>query len=117
MLMQAFAPVPGSNGTFGNSAAITVGVANVATALPLGANQSATQLRVYNTSSAAVAITPGQTAATAVAVFPTSGTPANGYVIAPGEDCIVSIPPQAAFLGVIGLAANGTVYITQGEGV
>lgn len=111
-------PFPGALSTFGNSLAVTVASTNTATALPLGVKQNVTQLRVFNNSNGLIAITPGASLATAVAVFPVSGTNANGYVIAAGEDCIVTIPPQAGYIGVIGASgATGTVYFTQGEGI
>jgi hypothetical protein len=116
MLPQAFMPLP-SGSTLANSAAIGITASNQAVALPNGAQQSSCQVRLYNNSSNAIAITFGQGAANAVAVFPTGGTPANGIVMAPGAIEVFSVPPQATHFGVIGAAAGGTLYVTQGEGV
>jgi hypothetical protein len=116
MLMQAFAPLAAANSTFANSIAVSAALANVATALP-GVSQSANQIRVVNLSGGAIAINFGQTAAQAVAVFPTSGSPAAGYVMPVNSIEVFTVPPQVAYIGIIGLVASGTVYVTQGEGV
>jgi hypothetical protein len=118
-IVQAFTPLPDSDnadGGFGDTIAITIGAANVATLITT-ATQSFTQWRFYNSGTAIAFVSPGLTAALAVAIIPTSGTPANGFPIAPGEDCILTVPPNSSYLGVIGSAANGTLYVTVGEGV
>lgn len=115
-LPGAFAPVAATNATFGNSIAVTIAASNTTAALPFTINQGK-QLRVYNAGSASIAITTGTTAATAVAVFPINGTPAIGYVIPAGAIEVITIPDQAAFVGVLGAAAGGLAYLTMGEGV
>jgi hypothetical protein len=114
-LVSAFAPVGAANGAFGNSIAVTIAASNVATALPFTTNYG-TSLRIANTSTGIIAVTTGNSAANAVAVIPTSGSPANGLVIQPGDTAIFQIPPNATFIGIIGASANGTAYITMGEG-
>ena len=116
MLMQAFAPLAAANSTFANSIAVNAALTNTATALPV-TSQSANQVRIANLSGGAIAVVFGQTAAQAVAVFPTNGAPANGLVMAVNSIEVFTVPPQAAYIGIIGLVAAGTVYVTQGEGV
>jgi hypothetical protein len=114
---QAFQPVTTTNAVFGNSIAVTIAATNTTAALPFTINNGSS-LRVYNSSSVAIAITTGISAATAVAVFPVNGTPAAGLVIAPGGVEVFTIPPNAAFVGVIGASASGSLaYFTQGEGL
>jgi len=115
-LPGAFAPVAATNATFGNSIAVTISGSNTTAALPFAVNQGK-QLRCYNAGTAAIAITTGTNTTTAVAVFPTNGSPANGYVIPAGAVEVITIPDQAAFIGVIGAVAGGLAYFTQGEGV
>ena len=116
-LPGAFQPVTTANAVFGNSIAVTIAASNTTAALPFSTNYGSS-LRVYNASSVTIAITTGNTAATAVAVFPTNGTPAAGMVIAPGAVEVFTIPPNAAFVGVIGASAQTPLaYFTQGEGV
>jgi hypothetical protein len=117
MLGQAFCPVSDADGSdFGDTVAITITAGSTATQI-LNATQSTTQWRIFNSGTAIAFITPAPTQALAVVVIPTAGTPGNGMPIAPGEDAIFTVPPGAAWLGVFGSAANGTLYVTVGEGI
>ena len=116
MLMEAFAPIPSSTGGFSNTTAITItGTAATTTIAP--AQQSSSQWRLWNNGSNTCFVNVGPVGAVTAAVIPVSGTPANGFPIAPGEDFIVTVPPQASAISVIGSAAGGTLYVTVGEGV
>ena len=115
-LPGAFAPVSTTNATFGNSIAVTIAASNTTAALPFAINQGK-QMRVYNGGTAAIAVTTGVSAATAVAAFPTNGSPAIGYVIPAGAIEVITIPDGALFVGVIGAVAGALAYFTQGEGV
>jgi hypothetical protein len=112
---QAFQPIPGAAGGLLNTIAITIGIASATAALPQTV-QSTTGLRFYNSGTAIAFVNVGQTAALASAVVPASGAPAQGIPIGPGLERVINVPPQTGFVGVIGSAANGTLFITQGEG-
>jgi len=99
----------------GNTMAVTLGAANVQTALPQAIGSGTPQCQIYNASAFDAFVVFG--VASAVAVIPTSGTPANGFPIAKGATIVLTPPPQAAFVGIIGpTGASGTVYLSFGEG-
>lgn len=118
MLTQAFTPLFQSVCQLANSICLAIGVGNTTTALPAGWLGSSNQVRIYNSSTTAIAfINFGKTQAEAAAAIPIVGTPAAGFAVAPNEDMTISVPPQAAFIGVIGSVANGFLYVSCGEGV
>lgn len=91
-----------------------------------GANTQATALagfssgggacRIYNSGTVAVQVVFGVGAQIAALSVP--GTPAAGYVIAPGAVEIVGIPANSDSFAAIGAGAGpSVVYVTRGDGL
>jgi uncharacterized protein len=117
--LYAFVPIQdtdANDGTVGDTTAINITASNVARQIA-GANAGALQWRFYNSGTAIAFVNWAPTQALAVAVIPVDGTPAAGFVVAPGEDAVFTVSPNAQWLGVIGSAANGTLYVIPGEGM
>jgi hypothetical protein len=100
----------------GNTAviAVTATSSNVA----VTASSPANQFMISNVGSNPAFISIGLTSA--VAVVPTSGSPASGFCVPAGATKVVtsiqSNPTQTMYVAAIG-TANTTVYVTPGEGL
>lgn len=102
----------------GNSAALAVTSTSTATPIQVNGNmKNATERLIYNAGPNDCWLAAAATAAAAVAVVPTAGSPALGTVI-PAKAVLVLGFPVAAFFAAISKAGEtATLYITPGEGV
>ena len=105
-MLEAFQPM-------GDTLVITAGTAaSTAVQCTAGSNYS---YRFYNSGVTPVYVEAGLTS-TALAVIPSSGTPANGMPLAPGAIEVFNLGPNQ-FLSAISSAGTNVLYVTNGFGV
>lgn len=99
----------------GNTSAIsaTTTSANVALSTT-GGNFS--QIAVYNAGSVDVFVAFG-TSSSIAAVVPSSGSPANGSVVPPGQIRGYTVSPDTSHVAAITGSSTATVYVEPGEGL
>jgi hypothetical protein len=104
----------------GEGLSAALAVTAISTAAPIqvkGLNNNSTQRMFYNAGPNDCWVAGASTAAKAVAVAPTAGTPALGVAIPAGAIVILSFPPGTFFAAISAAAKTATLYITPGEGV
>lgn len=112
--MASFASVFSNLGS--STYALSVVGTNTQLTTPPGFTSGGAACRIYNAGTVAVQIVFGVGAQTAALSVP--GTPAPGYIIAPGAVEIVSIPANADSFAAIGTGAGpSVVYVTRGDGL
>ena len=90
------------------SISLTTSSANVALPALIGSGVGY-QLRIFNSSTATAFIAFGQSGVTA--------STSTSLPMLPNSVEVFSIPFNTSYVAAIGSATNGTVYITQGEGL
>lgn len=96
--------------------ALSVTGSNSQATTPAGFTQGGAVAQIYNSGSVTVQVVFGVGAQTAA--LPVPGTPAAGYIIAPGALMCVGIPANADSFAAIGAGAGPSViYVTRGDGV
>ncbi len=99
------------------TAALTVGTTATAVTLPLvstsGNSSGAVQVVLTNVGTNVVFV--AWAPASAVAVAPVSGTPANGFPLLPNSQKTVTVPDGFSF-SAIAAATGNTLYLSPGSG-
>lgn len=112
--MSSFAAVFSNVGQL--TFALSVTGANSQATQPAGFSSGPAACRIYNSGTVAVQVVFGQGAQVAALSVP--GTPAAGYIIAPGAVEVVGIPANSDSFAAIGTAAGPSViYVTRGDGL
>ena len=100
---------------------VMLGVTATSTSTPLQvkaaqAQGSMTQRLFYNAGPNTCFLVGAATAALAVAVAPTAGSPQLGVPIGAGAHMVLSFPPNTFFAAICAAAQTASLYITPGEG-
>lgn len=113
MGIQAFNPL-------GNTTAFTVNSSGASTAVqPLPNGASSSQYRIVvpqGTNTVFLGVGANATVAQTNAAVLNAGSNAATYVLLPGSDLVLTLPPASFFSGITS-AGSTTVYICPGDGV